>query len=71
MIMASQTITTISTFGIFPAMGSLGDGYFKPSGRQNRFARDVPQVLPNFHELAGGNDSLVTRNSIIDVERRR
>ena len=54
MIKASQTITTMRTFGIFPAMASFGDGYFKPSGRQNRFARHVPQVLPNFHELAGG-----------------
>lgn len=54
MIMASQTITTMSTFGIFPAIGSFGDGYFKSSGRQNRFARLIPHVLPNFHELANG-----------------
>jgi hypothetical protein len=55
MVMASHTMTTMSTFGIFPAIGTFGDGYFKASGRQNRFARDVPQILPNFHVMASGN----------------
>jgi hypothetical protein len=55
MIMASHTITTMSTFGIFPAIGSFGEGHFKSSGRQNRFAHHIPEVLPNFHMMAQGN----------------
>lgn len=62
MIMASRTITTMSTFGIFPAIGSFGDGYFKGSGRQNKFAHRVLEVLPNFHEM--GNDKILTSPEI-------
>ncbi len=53
MTMAAQTITSMSTFGIFPAIGSFGDGYFQKSGRQNRFAHELPRVLPNFHIMDG------------------
>lgn len=51
--MAFQSITTMSTFGIFPAIGCFGDGYFQVSGRQNKFAHYVPELLPNFHNMTG------------------
>lgn len=51
--MASQTITSMSTFGIFPAIATFGQGYYQKSGRQNRFASSIPSLLPNFHEMDG------------------
>jgi hypothetical protein len=53
MTMAAHTITTMSTFGIFPSIGTFGEGYFQKSGRQNKFAREIPSILSNFHAMDG------------------
>lgn len=53
MTMAAQTITTMSTFGIFPAIGSFGEGYYQKSGRQNKFANGIPSALSSFHSMDG------------------
>ena len=63
LIMAKQTITGHSTFSIYPAMGTFGDGYFPVGSRLvNPFANArVPKALPNTHlmttapELGTGN----------------
>jgi len=48
--MAKQTIISYSSFGIFPAMGTFGDGYFQEGNRGvNPFNKHVPEVLPNTH----------------------
>ena len=53
MTMAAQTITSMSTFGVFPAIGSFGEGFYQKSGRQNRFAQEVAALLPNFSFMDG------------------
>jgi len=48
--MAKQTIISYSSFGIFPAMGTFGEGYFQEGNRGvNPFNKHVPEVLPNTH----------------------
>jgi hypothetical protein len=53
MTMAQYTITSMSTFGIFPAIGSFGEGFYQKSGRQNRFAEEVAALLPNLSFMNG------------------
>jgi hypothetical protein len=50
--MARQSSTSLSSFGIFPIMGTFGDGYFqKGNGGVNPFNSYVPQYFPNLHEM--------------------
>ena len=54
--MANQTFTTISSFGIFPVIGTFGEGYFQASwwsgGRAvSPWASHIPAILPNIHEM--------------------
>ena len=50
LIMANQTIVGISTFGIFPAIGTFGQGYFQRGvGRLNGFNVHIPDILNNTH----------------------
>jgi hypothetical protein len=51
--MAAQTIVSMSTFGIFPAIGTFGEGFYQKSGGQNRFAKNVAEILQNFHTMEG------------------
>ena len=54
LIMAKQTIISLSSFGIFPAMGTFGDGYFQVGNRGvNPFNTRVPEVLQNTHIMTG------------------
>eukprot|EP00592_Proboscia_alata_P000329 CAMPEP_0194375512 /NCGR_PEP_ID=MMETSP0174-20130528/24049_1 /TAXON_ID=216777 /ORGANISM="Proboscia alata, Strain PI-D3" /LENGTH=406 /DNA_ID=CAMNT_0039155769 /DNA_START=120 /DNA_END=1340 /DNA_ORIENTATION=- len=52
LVMANQTITSLSSFGIFPTMGTFGDGYFQKGNRGvNPFSTRVPKVLRNTHVM--------------------
>ena len=52
MVMANYTITSLSSFGIFPVIGTFGQGYFQKGNRGvNPFAKHVPKCLPNIHEM--------------------
>lgn len=52
LVMANQTITSLSSFGIFPAMGTFGNGYFQKGNRGiNPFNDRVPGVLRNTHVM--------------------
>jgi hypothetical protein len=49
-----QAFTTLSSFGIFPVIGTLGQGYFqKGNNGINPWATHVPKHLPNIHEMTG------------------
>ena len=48
LIMADQSFTTLSSFGIFPVMGSFGKGYFQRGHKGlNMFANYLPEVYPD------------------------
>ena len=50
--MANQSFTSLSSFGIFPIIGTFGHGYFqKGNGGVNPFATHIPQYLPNVHQM--------------------
>jgi hypothetical protein len=50
--MARQSFTTLSSFGIFPVVGTFGEGYFQKGNRGvNPFASFIPRYLPNQHEM--------------------
>jgi hypothetical protein len=50
--MANQSFTSLSSFGIFPVIGTFGDGYFQKGNRGvNPFATHVPALLSNVHEM--------------------
>lgn len=50
--MAKQSFTTLSSFGIFPVVGTFGEGYFQKGNRGvNPFATYIPNYLPNLHEM--------------------
>mmetsp|Transcript_25462 Transcript_25462/g.70123 ORF Transcript_25462/g.70123 Transcript_25462/m.70123 type:complete len:539 (+) Transcript_25462:123-1739(+) len=52
LVMANYSITSLSSFGIFPIIGTFGDGYFQKGNRGvNPFARYVPNILPNIHQM--------------------
>lgn len=47
-----QAFTTLSSFGIFPVMGTGGQGYFqKGNVGVNPWAKHVPKHLPNLHQM--------------------
>lgn len=54
LVMAKISITSLSSFGIFPVVGTFGQGYFQQGNRGvNPFATHIPKILPNIHEMNG------------------
>mmetsp|Transcript_15377 Transcript_15377/g.21917 ORF Transcript_15377/g.21917 Transcript_15377/m.21917 type:complete len:240 (+) Transcript_15377:170-889(+) len=50
LIMANQTIISLSSFGIFPCIGTFGQGYFQRGNRGvNGFNVHIPGILNNTH----------------------
>jgi hypothetical protein len=49
--MANQSFTSLSSFGIFPMIGTFGDGYFHKGNHVNPFATHVPDFLSNVHQM--------------------
>jgi hypothetical protein len=50
--MANQSFTSLSSFGIFPVIGTFGDGYFqKGNGGINPFATNLPEFFPHLHQM--------------------
>ena len=50
--MANQSFISLSSFGIFPVIGTFGDGYFQKGNRGvNPFATHVPALFSNVHEM--------------------
>jgi hypothetical protein len=47
LIMADQSFTTLSSFGIFPVIGGFGKGYFQRGhSKLNMFANHLPEYHP-------------------------
>lgn len=52
LVMANYSITSLSSFGIFPVIGTFGQGYFQQGNRGvNPFATYIPSYLYNLHEM--------------------
>ena len=52
LVMANYSITSLSSFGIFPIIGTFGQGYFQKGNRGvNPFAAYIPDILPNVHQM--------------------
>jgi hypothetical protein len=52
LFMANYSITSLSTFGIFPVGGTFGHGYFQHGNEGvNPFATYIPSYLDNVHEM--------------------
>jgi len=52
LVMANTSITSLSSFGIFPVVGTFGQGYFQKGNRGvNPFATYIPAILPNIHQM--------------------
>ena len=50
--MANYSFTSLSSFGIFPVIGTFGQGYFQKGNRGvNQFASYIPEILPNIHQM--------------------
>ena len=50
--MANQSFTSLSSFSIFPVIGTFGEGYFQRGNRGvNPFTSYLPKYLPNLHEM--------------------
>ena len=48
--MANQTIISLSSFGIFPCIGTFGQGYFqRGNSGVNGFNVHIPDILNNTH----------------------
>ena len=48
----ANTITSLSSFGIFPIIGTFGQGYFQKGNRGvNPFATHIPNILSNIHQM--------------------
>lgn len=46
--MAKQSFTTVSSFGIFPVIGSFGKSYFQQGNRNvNWFVNTLPEIYPD------------------------
>jgi hypothetical protein len=52
--LANYSFTTLSSFGIFPIIGTFGQGYFKKRGQRgvNPYARFIPDYLENVHAMS-------------------
>jgi tetratricopeptide (TPR) repeat protein len=52
LVMANYAITSLSSFGIFPIVGTFGQGFFQKGNRGvNPFATYIPSILDNIHEM--------------------
>ena len=54
LVMAKQSFTSLSSFGIFPVIGTFGEGYFQKGNRGvNPFATYIPDLpgFDNVHEM--------------------
>jgi hypothetical protein len=52
--MANYSITSLSSFGIFPILGTFGQGYYQRGNRGvNPFAKGDNIKLDNVHEMRG------------------
>ncbi len=52
MAVAKQVFVSESTFGIFPAVGTFGEGFFQRGNRDvNKWSIYVPEKLPNVHMM--------------------
>ncbi|KAL3938196.1 MAG: hypothetical protein SGBAC_006837 [Bacillariaceae sp.] len=52
LVSANQSFTTLSSFGIFPTIGTFGQGYFQRGNRGvNPFANYLPSVMTNQHMM--------------------
>uniref|UniRef100_A0A6U9YYT3 Uncharacterized protein n=1 Tax=Pseudo-nitzschia australis TaxID=44445 RepID=A0A6U9YYT3_9STRA len=52
LVMANHSITSLSSFGIIPVVGTFGEGYFQKGNRGvNPFATYIPDILPNVHQM--------------------
>lgn len=52
MVMSKQLFVSYSSFGIFPAVATFGEGYFqKGNYGVNPWANVVPKLLPNLHMM--------------------
>ncbi|CAJ1952240.1 unnamed protein product [Cylindrotheca closterium] len=52
LVSANQSFTTLSSFGIFPVIGTYGQGYFQRGNRGvNPFANYLPSIMPNLHMM--------------------
>ena len=50
--MANQSFTSLSSFGIFPVLGTFGDGYFQKGNKGiNPFAGHTTVLYSNLHEM--------------------
>ena len=50
--MAKQSFTSLSSFGIFPIIGTFGHGYFQQGNYGvNPFSKFIPDLLPNVHMM--------------------
>lgn len=50
--MADQSFTTLSSFGIFPVIGTFGQGYFQKGNEGvNPFSEYLPAAFPNLHMM--------------------
>jgi hypothetical protein len=48
LIMANQSFTTLSSFGIWPVIGGFGKGYFQQgNGGVNNFTHTLPEYYPD------------------------
>ncbi len=58
-VMANYSFTSLSSFGIFPVVGTFGQGYFQEGNRGvNPFGKYIPAILPNVHMMTA--DKLTT-----------
>ena len=52
LVMANQSFTTLSSFGIYPVIGTFGDGYFQKGNRGvNPFNIHLPHYFSNLHMM--------------------
>ena len=52
LVMANYAITSLTSFGIFPIVGTFGQGFFQEGNRGvNPFATYIPSILDNIHEM--------------------
>mmetsp|Transcript_7826 Transcript_7826/g.9093 ORF Transcript_7826/g.9093 Transcript_7826/m.9093 type:complete len:83 (-) Transcript_7826:249-497(-) len=54
--MANHSITSLSSFGIFPVLGTFGKGYFQKGNRGiNPFANHIPKIagIDNLYMMEG------------------
>ena len=72
LIMANQSFTTLSSFGIFPVIGGFGRGYFQRGHRGlNMFANYLPEYYPEKLFIMDGefmSSTEISRNGLPFVE---